>query len=429
MNGLSVENLHKSFGETQALAGVSFQVAQGEIVAVLGPSGCGKSTLLGIIAGLMPPDQGQLLWNGAPLGTTPPHLRGFGLMFQDLALFPHRDVFENVAFGLQMSQGGAKSILRRAGARQSQAQIRERVGDVLELVGLPSFEDRDVNTLSGGEGQRVALARSLAPRPRLLMLDEPLGSLDRNLRERLVLDLRKILHDSEQTALYVTHDQEEAFVIADRVVIMNAGMVEQIGTPRDIYRYPACAFVARFLGLTNLLEGEMRICERGSDLEKVLHTPLGDFPWHSHAVERYPATPTTNLNQSADEQRPADKERPADKQHLKDKKRLMDEEPLDQNRQASAQQTRVTVLLRPDAVYLDSRGTHQISGMVEEITFRGSTCRAAITVNSLRLTFDFPSNIASSPNANLPPKGEQVTLSFDPTEALQVFPLNTARRI
>src|SRR5512139_2742218 len=190
--GLILRDIHKSFGSKRALSGVSFQVGQGETVALLGPSGCGKSTLLGIIAGLDSPDQGDVLWDGESLASLPAHQRGFGLMFQDFALFPHRDVFGNVAFGLQM-------------AKWEPRQIAARVEEVLRLVGLPGFTRRDVNTLSGGEAQRVALARSLAPNPRLLMLDEPLGSLDRTLRERLVIDLGQILRHSHQTAIYVTH--------------------------------------------------------------------------------------------------------------------------------------------------------------------------------------------------------------------------------
>ena len=201
---------------------MSFDVASSEIVCLLGPSGCGKTTLLNIIAGLEQPESGQVLVEGQDIAGTPVHRRGFGLMFQDLALFPHKNVRDNVAFGLRM-------------ANLAPQAIDLRVREVLELVGLAGFEQRDVNQLSGGEQQRVALARSLAPRPRLLMLDEPLSSLDRALRERLMNELRDILTRVGQTAIYVTHDQQEAFALADRVVILNAGRVAQIGTPQQVY--------------------------------------------------------------------------------------------------------------------------------------------------------------------------------------------------
>ena len=239
---LQVSHIHKSFDGAPLLRDVSFDVAPSEIVCLLGPSGCGKTTLLNIIAGLEQAESGQVLVEGQDISGVPVHRRGFGLMFQDLALFPHKNVRDNVAFGLRM-------------AGLAPQAIDARVSEVLELVGLAGFEQRDVNQLSGGEQQRVALARSLAPRPRLLMLDEPLSSLDRTLRERLMNELRDILTRVGQTAIYVTHDQQEAFALADRVVILNAGRVAQIGTPQEVYRAPADAFVARFLGLTNLIRG------------------------------------------------------------------------------------------------------------------------------------------------------------------------------
>jgi ABC-type Fe3+/spermidine/putrescine transport system ATPase subunit len=187
-----------------------------------------------------------VLFDGQDISQVAPHQRGFGLMFQDYALFPHKDVFDNVAFGLRMRQGieGDSGI-----------EVTSRVHEVLALVGLRGFERRNVSDLSGGEAQRVALARSLAPRPRLLMLDEPLGSLDRATRERLMMELRDILTGVRVTTLYVTHDQTEAFSIADRAVILNAGQVEQVGLPEAIYRRPATEFIARFLGMTNLAQG------------------------------------------------------------------------------------------------------------------------------------------------------------------------------
>ena len=243
---LEILNVSKTFGDTRALGDVSVSVASGEIVCLLGPSGCGKTTLLRIVAGLETPDAGRVLFEGKDIGQVPPHGRDFGLMFQDYALFPHKNVVANVAFGLQM---------RHENRGNSDLEVADRVHEVLALVGLRGFERRNVSELSGGEAQRVALARSLAPRPRLLMLDEPLGSLDRATRERLMMELRDILTGVGVTTLYVTHDQTEAFSIADRAVIMNAGQVEQIGPPEIVYRRPATAFIARFLGMSNLAEG------------------------------------------------------------------------------------------------------------------------------------------------------------------------------
>ncbi len=313
MNTLRVQSISKSYANTRALDNVSFNLAEASTSALLGPSGCGKSTLLGLIAGLEQADSGQIYWNEISLANTPVHERGFGLMFQDFALFPHYNVFENIAFGLKM-------------AHLPKAEIAQRVTDVLTLVGLPDFEKRDVNTLSGGESQRVALARSLAPRPRLLMLDEPLGSLDRGLRERLTLDLREILHRSQQTALYVTHDQEEAFVIADQVIVMNQGRVEQIGAPQEIFRRPACRFVANFLGLTNQIPGVIHTWDGRSLVE----TPLGSFQ--------------------------------------------LSQEPIEGP---------VTVLLRPDTVQIGATGPAQISGVVVDSTFRGDTSKLEINFTGL----------------------------------------------
>jgi ABC-type Fe3+/spermidine/putrescine transport system ATPase subunit len=222
------------------LQNINLTIQQGEIVSLLGPSGCGKTTLLRIVAGLEQPDSGQLTLAGRDLGEIPVHQRNFGLMFQEFALFPHRTVAENVAFGLQMRG-------------RTRAQITQRVQEVLALVNLEGYDKRSIFALSGGERQRVALARSLAPHPQLLMLDEPLGSLDRSLREALMVELRTILKAVGVTALYVTHDQQEAFAVADRLVVMHQGQIEQIGTPPTIYHSPASTFVARFLGFYNLL--------------------------------------------------------------------------------------------------------------------------------------------------------------------------------
>lgn len=243
MPKLEIVNIEKEFDGAPLLRGVSLAVESGEIMCLLGPSGGGKTTLLRIIAGLERAESGRILFAGADQGDVPVHLRHFGMMFQDLALFPHKNVFDNVAFGLRMQNLPPDAI---------QTQVQQ----ALELVGLVGFASRDVNNLSGGEQQRVALARSLAPRPQLLMLDEPLGALDRILREQLVADLRMILKRIGMTAIYVTHDQDEAFAIADRIAIMHAGRLIQIGTPAGIYNAPANAFVAQFMGLTNLFPGK-----------------------------------------------------------------------------------------------------------------------------------------------------------------------------
>ena len=238
---LEVEGLTKRYGlDVIAVRDTSLSLQEGETLAILGPSGCGKSTLLRLIAGLEVPDQGDVRFAGRSLAGVPPHVREFGLMFQDLALFPHLDVFENVAFGLRMR-------------RWADGDIRDRVAELLALMRIPDFARRRVDTLSGGEQQRVALARSLAPRPRLLMLDEPLGSLDRALREELLQETRRILHETDVTTIYVTHDQDEAFAVAERVLVMERGRPVQIGTPEEVYLRPVSPFVARFLGHRNLV--------------------------------------------------------------------------------------------------------------------------------------------------------------------------------
>lgn len=241
---LEVRDIHISFDQAEVLHGMSFEVEAGQIACLLGPSGCGKTTLMRVVAGLEKASQGQVFFEGRNIADVPVHQRGFGLMFQEFALFPHKNVYENVVFGLRMADWDPQ-------------KARERVQEVLELVGLAGLEERDVTELSGGERQRVALARSLAPNPRLLMLDEPLGSLDRILRDRLMVELRHILKDVGLTALYVTHDQEEAFAVADQVLIMQAGQIVQRGAPEAVYRRPATPFVARLLGLTNLIPGEV----------------------------------------------------------------------------------------------------------------------------------------------------------------------------
>jgi thiamine transport system ATP-binding protein len=237
---LAIEGLDVRYGDTPAVQGIDLDVPDHEVVCVLGPSGSGKSTLLRAVAGLETPAAGTIRWDGHDLAGVPPHRRRFGLMFQDHALFPHRDVLGNVAFGLRMQ-------------RRPKPEVDAAARAALARVGLAGFEPRRVRELSGGEQQRVALARALAPEPRLLMLDEPLGSLDRELRERLAGELRDLFVQLGVTALFVTHDQDEAFALADRIVILRDGRVEQVGPPEEVWRAPATEFAARFLGFTNVL--------------------------------------------------------------------------------------------------------------------------------------------------------------------------------
>lgn len=246
MTLLQMEGVSVRFGERAVVDAVDLSVAEHEIVCVLGPSGSGKSTLLRVVAGLQPVSGGRVLLGDADQAAVPVHRRGVGLMFQDHQLFPHRDVGGNVAFGLRMrgSSGSGGS---------SKQSYEGRVAELLDLVGLPGAQNRAVASLSGGEQQRVALARALAPSPRVLMLDEPLGQLDRGLRERLVVELRGLFSRLGTTVLAVTHDQGEAFALADRVVVMRDGRIAQAGSPLEVWERPASEFVARFLGFENVV--------------------------------------------------------------------------------------------------------------------------------------------------------------------------------
>ncbi len=343
---LEVENIVKFYDDRPLLKGVSFKVGPGETVCLLGSSGSGKSTLLRIIAGLEAPESGRVLWQGQDLATVPPHRRNFGLMFQEYALFPHRNVAENVGFGLRM-QGHSK------------IEIQKQVKQALEQVNLEEFADRRVTDLSGGEQQRVALARALAPAPRLLMFDEPLGALDRSLREDLSAELRRILHTTRIPAVYVTHDQQEAFAIADRLALLHDGVILQDGAPAEFYSRPASAWVAGFFGLGNLLKGRLLQTE-----PVWVQTDCGTFL------------------------------------ASRDSSRLLPSGPLARD---------VTVLIRPSGAHLiqkDEKAANILDGRVEDAVFRGEDYRVSLrTAQGLELYFFLPQP---------PPEGQLIQLSIDP---------------
>jgi putrescine transport system ATP-binding protein len=245
---LQTNNLVKRFDGAAAVDEVSLTIHKGEIFALLGSSGCGKSTLLRMLAGFEVPTSGSVVLNGVDIATFPPYERPINMMFQSYALFPHLNVWDNVAFGLK----------REA---MPKAEIKTRVEEMLNLVQMESFAKRKPHQLSGGQQQRVALARSLAKKPQLLLLDEPLGALDKQLRERTQFELVNILESVGVTCVMVTHDQDEAMAMASRIAVMSHGRVLQIGTPKEIYEHPNCRFVADFIGNVNLLEGEVTVDE------------------------------------------------------------------------------------------------------------------------------------------------------------------------
>ncbi len=339
---LEIRDIHKDYDQKPLLRGVSFTVGQGRTFCLLGPSGSGKSTLLRIIAGLETPESGQILWDGQDLADVPVHLRRFGLMFQDYALFPHRTVEQNVAFGLRMQNLPSD-------------EVNARTREALEQVKMETFANRKVTDLSGGEQQRVALARTLAPRPRLIMLDEPLGALDRTLREELVRELRELLKASGIPAIYVTHDQEEAFAIADQLLLLHEGLVVQSGQPGEVYRHPANAWAARFLGRNNLVEGRV----------------TSTRPFRSEtALGSLEAATDASLNLKTGDQ--------------------------------------VTLLIPAESASLveDESHSQKIHGQVEDSVFRGKDYRVRlICAEGIRLEFDL---------AEAQPPGRELTLFVSP---------------
>jgi spermidine/putrescine transport system ATP-binding protein len=241
---VSLENISVQFDGEEVLSNFSIDIHDKEFITLLGPSGCGKTTTLRVIGGFLIPDTGRVFFNGIDITDQPPYKREVNTVFQRYALFPHLNVFENIAFGLRLK-------------RLNESEIRSKVSEMLELVGLQGFEGRKVTSMSGGQQQRVAIARALINQPRILLLDEPLGALDLKLRKDMQIELKRIQQSLDITFIYVTHDQEEALTMSDTIVVMNNGVIQQIGSPTDIYNEPKNAFVAAFIGESNILPGIM----------------------------------------------------------------------------------------------------------------------------------------------------------------------------
>ncbi|BHH82576.1 ABC transporter ATP-binding protein [Desulforhopalus sp. 52FAK] len=347
---LSVNSISNSYDGQSLLKDVSFQLEKGEILCLLGPSGSGKTTLLRLIAGLEAEYSGTILFKGNNIESKPPHKRGFGLMFQEYALFPHKNVEDNIGFGLEMQ--GLDS-----------EEKRKQVEKMLQLVGLSGFGKRRINELSGGEQQRVALARSLAPEPQLLLLDEPLGSLDRTLRDRLTVEIRSILKALNVTAIFVTHDQNEAFGVSDKIAILKDGCLQQFAAPEEIYRHPINSTVARFLGFTNLFD--LSIDQRTN----IIESPFGPIATNIGPI-------TTSRDQ--------------------------------------------VLLLRPEGASLRKPGLKNlegkliIQGTVKDKRYQGSSYNLTIESNSQLLHFDLP--LEPPP----PQVNAQIELVIEPDSILRI---------
>ncbi len=348
MTFLEIDNLQKRFAQTTAVAHVQLDVNRGEFVSLLGPSGCGKTTTLRIIAGFESPSSGAIRLNGVDITRRPPNRRNVGMVFQSYALFPNMTVGENVGFGLKV-------------AKKPASEIKQRVDEMLNLIKLPALANRYPYQLSGGQQQRVALARALAIRPQMLLLDEPLSALDAKIRVALRNEIRSIQRALGITTIYVTHDQEEALSLSDRVVVMNEGRVEQIGTPFEIYNFPRTAFVASFVGTLNILRGHVADPARGTivvDGQEVIasraleHARVGDV---------------------------------------------------------------CSVALRPEVVSLgEAMGDgNRMRGTVEDVNFLGSIVRIRVRFTDNAISVDTFSN----PRLSLPQRGQALTVSF-PREAV-----------
>jgi putative spermidine/putrescine transport system ATP-binding protein len=346
MSYLELANVRKTFGPTIAVNDFSLSVARGELISFLGPSGCGKTTTMRMIAGFENADQGRIWLDGAPLDPVPVNRRNIGMVFQSYALFPHLTVRDNIVFGMQLA-GAARMVMRT------------RASEMLALIQMDALGDRYPHQLSGGQQQRVALARALATKPRVLLLDEPLSALDAKIRDELRAEIKRIQSELNITTIYVTHDQSEALAISDRIVVMHAGNIEQVGTPFEIYNRPRTEFVARFVGAQGTVSGTLT-AERDC-----VETPAGAIRLARPALDR-------RVGET------------------------------------------VHVLLRPEMVSLtgdnDGQGHNRIQGVVEQVTFLGSVVRVTVRASTGLLAVDQ----LNHPGLKLPTPRTPVSVSFAP---------------
>jgi putative spermidine/putrescine transport system ATP-binding protein len=351
MSFLQLTNIRKEFGSgathTVAVQNFNLEVQRGEFVSFLGTSGCGKTTTLRMIAGFEMPTSGLIKIDDKDVTNVPPNKRNVGMVFQSYALFPHMSVNDNIGFGLKI-------------AKQSSSEIKQRVGEMLALIGLESKGNNYPHQLSGGQQQRVALARAIAIKPTVLLLDEPLSALDAKIRVSLREEIRAIQKRLNITTIYVTHDQEEALSLSDRVVVMNAGNIEQVGTPFEIYNFPATPFVASFVGTLNQIKGVVRDA-------------------HTVAIEGQAVKVAQPINRKAGDA--------------------------------------VAIAIRPEMIALgDLSGTNHLKATVADVTFLGSIVRVQFQLGETRLEMD----VFNNPNLALPKVGSEVTVSFSP-EAVKVL--------
>ncbi|MEN9936388.1 MAG: hypothetical protein RLZZ387_2967 [Chloroflexota bacterium] len=342
---LELRDIHKTYGQTVAVERFELAIERGEFVSFLGPSGCGKTTTLRMVAGFETPSAGRIIIDGADVTGTPPNRRSIGMVFQSYALFPNMTVAANIGFGLKV-------------AGRPKAEIDARVEEMLRIIHMEAYARRYPYQLSGGQQQRVALARALAIRPQVLLLDEPLSALDAKIRVSLRQEIREIQRSLGITTIYVTHDQEEAMSLSDRIIVMSQGHVEQVGTPFEVYNFPATRFVASFVGTLNVLPAELldaaegRVAVDGQELRVARPLPPAGAP-------------------------------------------------------------RLTVAVRPEAVALNGgsiAGANHLRGTVEDVTFLGALVRVRVRLSQHHLDFD----VFNNPRLAAPRAGEQVTVSFPP---------------